>query len=202
MRGPWTENSSRQSLDDVRLDEDVEAEGQCGATRPEQLQGVMHELALVLVMAFIGATFLILQRGTVVISDTVRHSLGMDTVATSWITSSSGQVYQPSLQNSPRLTLLVFQPRSRHLLATNCSDSRLRPHRFPQIHSDRQPCCVLPRYGLHYFLPQRYSIRHHAWCGRPRLSSSRPNRFQPLGFHLHCSLYEKTVRFHVLPSRR
>lgn len=90
MGGPWTEDVSHQGLHDVRLDEDVEAKGHRAVTRPKQLRGVVHELALVLVAAFIGATFLILQRGTVVISDTVRHSLGMDTVATSWITSSSG----------------------------------------------------------------------------------------------------------------
>lgn len=90
MRGPWKKESSHQDLHDIRLDEDVEAKSECEATRLDRLHGTMHELALVLVAAFIGASFLILQRGTVVISDTVRHSLGMDTVATSWITSSSG----------------------------------------------------------------------------------------------------------------
>lgn len=90
MGGPWIKDSSHENLHDVRLNEDVEEEGHCNVTQPEQLHGMVHELALVLLAAFIGATFLILQRGTVVISDTVRHSLDMDTVAISWITSSSG----------------------------------------------------------------------------------------------------------------
>lgn len=91
MGGPWTKDSSHQDLHDIRLDEDVEAKSQCEVPRPIRLHGAVHEVALVLVAAFIGSSFLVLQRGTVVISDTVRHSLGMDTVATSWITSSSGQ---------------------------------------------------------------------------------------------------------------
>lgn len=92
MGGPWEKDSVHQTLQDVRLHEDTEAEGQHDITRPNQLRGVAHELAVVLLAAFIGATFLILQRGTVVISDTVRHSLDMDTASTSWITSSSGYV--------------------------------------------------------------------------------------------------------------
>lgn len=90
MGGPWTKDSSHQDLHDIRLDEDVEVKSQCEVPRPIRLHGAVHEVALVLVAAFIGSSFLVLQRGTVVISDTVRHSLGMDTVATSWITSSSG----------------------------------------------------------------------------------------------------------------
>lgn len=90
MGGPWIKDCLHENLQDIRLNEDAEDEGYRVVTRPEQLHGMAHELALVLVAAFIGATFLILQRGTMVITDTVRHSLSMDTVAISWITSSSG----------------------------------------------------------------------------------------------------------------
>ncbi|KUI56619.1 hypothetical protein VP1G_04040 [Cytospora mali] len=83
-------SSSNDDLQDIRLDDNAHAEQQHHSTRPACLHGPIHEILLVIVAAFIGATFLILQRGTIVITDSLKHSLSMDEAGTSWITASSG----------------------------------------------------------------------------------------------------------------
>lgn len=85
-------SSTTDDLEDIRLDDDAHAEQQRRPTRPGCLHGASHEVLLVTVAAFIGATALVLQRGTVVITGSLRHSLSMDTPGTSWITASSGWV--------------------------------------------------------------------------------------------------------------
>lgn len=90
MKGPWTNNDSRDDLHVIRLEDSVQAKDQRSSTRPCHLHGAVHEVALILVAVFVGATFLILQRGTAAITNTVRYSLGMDAAAISWVPSSSG----------------------------------------------------------------------------------------------------------------
>lgn len=83
--------SSTDDLHDILLDDDAHVEEQQHySTRPGCLRGPVHEVLLVIVSAFIGATFFVLQRGTIVITGSLRHSLSMDTPGTSWITASSG----------------------------------------------------------------------------------------------------------------
>lgn len=83
--------SSSEQLDDVRLDDNARAErGHRRSSRPDNLVGPMHEILLVLVAAFIGASFLLLQRATMVITDTVRHSLLLDMSEVAWMSASPG----------------------------------------------------------------------------------------------------------------
>lgn len=99
----WTQAQvTPDELHDVFLDDGdpVEAQGR-KSTRPQCLQSIFHEISLVLVAAFIGATFLVLQRGTVVITKSIKETLSMDASGTSWITASSGSV-----------SLLVVQARN------------------------------------------------------------------------------------------
>ena len=85
-------SSCPDDLEDVRLDDNAHAEQQNRSTRPGCLHGPIHEILLVVVAASIGATFLVLQRGTIVITDSIKQSLSMDAPGTSWITASSGWV--------------------------------------------------------------------------------------------------------------
>lgn len=89
MRKPWADSSSREDLDDVHLDDTAHLEDQRQAGRPECLQGPVQELFLALVAAFIGATFLILQRAMMLMTQTIRHSMWLDMSTTIWITASS-----------------------------------------------------------------------------------------------------------------
>lgn len=86
----WTDSFSTEDLQDVRLDDGAQSECQRKSTRPECISGIFHEILLALVTAFIGATFLILQRSSMVVTDTVRHSLGTDMSATAWMLASPG----------------------------------------------------------------------------------------------------------------
>lgn len=90
LEKPWADGSTEDDLQDVSLDDNTPAQSQRKSTRPGCVSGASHEILLVLVSAFIGATFMILQRGTMVITDTVRHSLGIDMSATAWIVASPG----------------------------------------------------------------------------------------------------------------
>lgn len=83
-------SSTDDDLQEIRLDDNAHAELQCRSTRPVCLCGPVHEILLVIVAAFIGATFLTLHRGTIVITDSIKHSLSMDTSSTSWIPAGSG----------------------------------------------------------------------------------------------------------------
>lgn len=87
---PLQPPSSIDGLQDIRLDDNAHAEQQHHSSRPACLRGPVHEVVLVVVAAFVGATFLTLQRGTIVITDSLKHSLSMDASGTSWIISSSG----------------------------------------------------------------------------------------------------------------
>lgn len=83
--------SSSEQMDDVHLVDNAHAErGPRRSTRPDSLSGLVHEILLVLVAAFIGASFLLLQRATLVITDTVRHSLQLPMSDVAWMSSSSG----------------------------------------------------------------------------------------------------------------
>lgn len=83
--------SSSEQLDDVRLDDNARDErGRRRTSRPDSLVGPIHEILLVLVAAFIGASFLLLQRATMVITNTVRHSLLLDMSAVVWMSASPG----------------------------------------------------------------------------------------------------------------
>lgn len=83
-------SSTDAGLQDICLDDNAHAEQQHPSTRPACLRGPVHEILLVMVAAFIGATFLVLQRGTVVITGSLKHSLSLSASGTSWITASSG----------------------------------------------------------------------------------------------------------------
>lgn len=96
MGKPWL-NSSEQQLDDVYLDDEACVEGQQKTSgRPPCFSGLVHEVLLVVVAAFTGASFLLLQRATVVITDTVRHSLLLNMSDVSWMSTSSGYVVCPA----------------------------------------------------------------------------------------------------------
>ncbi|ROV91352.1 hypothetical protein VMCG_09694 [Cytospora schulzeri] len=82
-------SSSLDDLQDIRLDDNAQAEQQHRSTRPGCLCGPLHEILLIIVAAFVGATFLTLHRGTIVVTDSLKHSLSMDASGTSWITASS-----------------------------------------------------------------------------------------------------------------
>lgn len=92
MRKPWASSSSTEDLDEIQLDDTIQLEDQCKPGRPECLCSPVHEMLVVLVAAFIGATFLVLQRAMMVITDTVRHSLWQDMSTTAWMTASPGYV--------------------------------------------------------------------------------------------------------------
>ncbi|ROV99571.1 hypothetical protein VPNG_07726 [Cytospora leucostoma] len=83
-------SSTDAGLQDICLDDDAHAEQQHPSTRPPCLRGPVHEILLVIVAAFIGATFLVLQRGTIVITESLKHSLSLSASGTTWITASSG----------------------------------------------------------------------------------------------------------------
>lgn len=83
--------SLSEQMDDIHLDDDARAEkGRHPSTRPDSLSGPVHEILLVLVAAFIGASFLLLQRATMVITDTIRRSLLLNMSDVSWMSASSG----------------------------------------------------------------------------------------------------------------
>lgn len=92
VRRPWTGSSAEEKLDEISLEDGPEAGTKRKSTRPECLSGPIHEILLILVAAFIGATFLVLLRGMMVITDTVRHSLGTTISATVWMTAGPGWV--------------------------------------------------------------------------------------------------------------
>lgn len=94
-------SSSADDLQDIRLDDNAHAEQQHLSARPGCLCGPVHEILLVIVAAFVGATFLTLQRGTIVITDSLKHSLSIDVSGTSWITASSGLVFVAPFNASP-----------------------------------------------------------------------------------------------------
>lgn len=92
MGKPWL-SLSEQHLDELSLDEEASSEGQQQpSSRPQCLSGPAHEILLVLVAAFTGASFLLLQRTTMVLTDTIRHSLQLDMSDMSWMSASSGYV--------------------------------------------------------------------------------------------------------------
>lgn len=92
MGKPWL-SLSEQQLDELSLDEEASSEGQQQpSSRPQCLSGPAHEILLVLVAAFTGASFLLLQRATMVLTDTIRHSLQLDMSDMSWMSASSGYV--------------------------------------------------------------------------------------------------------------
>lgn len=101
MRKPWASSSSEEDLDDIHLDDAAHLEDQRKSSHPECLRGPFHEMALVLVAAFTGATFLVLQRAMMVITDMVRHSLWQGMSTTAWMAASPG--YAPALSRSPLL---------------------------------------------------------------------------------------------------
>lgn len=90
MRKPWSSSSSEEDLDDIHLDDNVQLEDQRRSSRPECLPGPIHEIFLILVAALTGATFLILQRAIMVITNTVRQSLQLNMSAVAWLTAGSG----------------------------------------------------------------------------------------------------------------
>lgn len=82
---------SSEQLQDVRLDDSARDEsGRRRSSRPDSLDGPLHEILLILVSAFIGASFLLLQRATMVITNTIRHSLLLDMSAVAWMSASPG----------------------------------------------------------------------------------------------------------------
>ncbi|KAJ4396602.1 hypothetical protein N0V93_000823 [Gnomoniopsis smithogilvyi] len=90
MGKPWL-SLSEQQLDDLCLDDESDSEGQQESTsRPQCLFGPVHEILLVVIAAFTGASFLLLQRTTMVLTDTVRHSLLLDMSEVSWMSAGSG----------------------------------------------------------------------------------------------------------------
>lgn len=92
MGKPWLSLSEPQ-LDELSLDEEASSEGQQQpSSRPQCLSGPVHEILLVLVAASTGASFLLLQRATMVLTDTIRHSLQLDMSNMSWMSASSGYV--------------------------------------------------------------------------------------------------------------
>lgn len=102
MGKPWL-NFSEQQLDDLRLDDEAGAEDQqLLSSRPQCLSGPVHEVLLVLVAAFTGASFLLLQRAMMVITNTVRHSLLLDLSDVSWMSASPG--YVPCTAHGPVCT--------------------------------------------------------------------------------------------------
>ncbi|KAJ4422685.1 hypothetical protein N0V82_002689 [Gnomoniopsis sp. IMI 355080] len=90
MGKPWV-SLYEQELDDLCLDDEAGTEGQQKlSTRPLCLSGPVHEVLLVVIAAFTGASFSLLQRATMVLTDTVRHSLLLDMSDVSWMSASSG----------------------------------------------------------------------------------------------------------------
>lgn len=92
MGKPWL-SLYEQELEDLCLDDEAGSKGQHKlSTRPLCLSGMVHEILLVVIAAFTGASFLLLQRATMVLTDTVRHSLLLDISDVSWMSASSGYV--------------------------------------------------------------------------------------------------------------
>lgn len=140
MGKPWL-SLSEQQLDELSLDEEASSEGhQQPSSRPQCLSGPAHEVLLVLVAAFTGASFLLLQRATMVLTDTIRHSLQLDLSDMSWMSASSGYVpctvWRSGTIYDPTLTLLSVQSDRRHLPTPYCQHSRPLPNHFAQSHSD------------------------------------------------------------------
>lgn len=81
-------------LDDVRLNDVPEAPKNAN-NRPECFKNVWHEAVFVLVCTFAGASFMFLQRATVVLSQTLRDVLDMSQGGTSWTTAGSACVVEP-----------------------------------------------------------------------------------------------------------
>lgn len=90
MRKLWTSDSSRDDLDDIELDDTGQSNGHCESNRPGCLRGLGHETILVIVAAFVGASFLFLQSAAMIMTDTVRHALWQDIPTTVWMTASPG----------------------------------------------------------------------------------------------------------------
>jgi hypothetical protein len=80
-------------LDDIGLDEPRPEHDDATAittSRPACLRNVVHEVLFVLVCTFVGASFVFLQRATVILTEVLKTKLGMSSSEVSWITASSG----------------------------------------------------------------------------------------------------------------